>query len=529
MTATSDRTAFRRRSLAPTVRVLGNLSHFCALLLAALALVAPARADDIGATARGVVRVVTIAMVDGEVVGFGHGSGFAIAPNRIVTNAHVVELAKRYPDNVVVGIVPSEGSKSYEGKVIALDATRDLAIIDFSGARLPPVAIYSGPVDEGSAVTALGYPGNVDLATAQSATDYIHPLTPIRTGGVFSGRRLMSGVQVLLHTAGIARGNSGGPLLDPCGRVLGVNSAITHSEEGDTSFGFAIADSELTAFLAAAKQPYSAVGLPCTSLADTLKRDSDADAQASAQADAMKRDAAVKAAAAHEAALAKARADVENNREDVMALAAVLLVLGALAIGGAGLLEVRNQRRWAIGVGAGGLLLMVAAAIVFFNRPTGDPVLAPETVATATPTPLAGEPATGKLVCSVVPERSRIVSSSTDPVKLDWGQDGCMNGRTQYAEDGTKWDRFLVPNEEQTASLLQFDPATKSYTALRYFLGADQMDALRKIRSQIPLKACSADPAARAALATQQGAIRAALPSAPNEKIVYRCTADPTP
>ncbi|MDT9121174.1 hypothetical protein RSW84_27405, partial [Escherichia coli] len=70
---------------------------------------AAARADDIAATARGVVRVVTIAMVDDQVAGFGHGSGFAVAPNRIVTNAHVVELAERYPDNVVVGVVPSEG------------------------------------------------------------------------------------------------------------------------------------------------------------------------------------------------------------------------------------------------------------------------------------------------------------------------------------------------------------------------------------------------------------------------------------
>jgi hypothetical protein len=165
---------------------------------------------------------------------------------------------------------------------------------------------------------------------------------------------------------------------------------------------------------------------------------------------------------------------------------------------------------------------------VFFNRPTGDPVLPPDSTPLATPTPLA-QAASGKLLCSVVPERSRIVSSSTDPVKLDWGKDGCMNGRTQYAENGTRWDRVLVPSEEQTVSLLQFDPATGSYTALRYFLGADQMDAVRKIRAQVPLKACAADPAARASLATQQAAVRAALPASPNEKIVYRCTADTTP
>lgn len=91
-------------------------------LLLLLGFTAPARADDISASARGVVRVVTIAVVDDEVVGFGHGSGFAVAPNRIVTNAHVVELAARYPDNVVIGVVPSEGDKSYQAR--SLPSTR---------------------------------------------------------------------------------------------------------------------------------------------------------------------------------------------------------------------------------------------------------------------------------------------------------------------------------------------------------------------------------------------------------------------
>ncbi|MGO7251469.1 trypsin-like peptidase domain-containing protein, partial [Rhizobium brockwellii] len=131
---------------------------------------------------------------------------FAVAPNRIVTNAHVVELAERYPDNVVIGVVPSEGSKSYQGRVIAYDARRDLALIEVSEARLPPVALFTGPVTEGDQVIALGYPGNVDLATAQSAADYIRPLSPVRSQGVASGRRALTGIEVLLHTASIARG-----------------------------------------------------------------------------------------------------------------------------------------------------------------------------------------------------------------------------------------------------------------------------------------------------------------------------------
>ena len=73
------------------------------LLLALIALPAPARADDIAATGRGVVRVVLIASVNGRVVGYSHGSGVAVAPDRVVTNAHVVELSQRFPDNVTIG------------------------------------------------------------------------------------------------------------------------------------------------------------------------------------------------------------------------------------------------------------------------------------------------------------------------------------------------------------------------------------------------------------------------------------------
>ena len=489
----------------------------------------PARADDISATARGVVRVVTIAIVDDEVVGFGHGSGFAVAPNRIVTNAHVVDLAARYPGNVVVGIVPSEGSKSYQGRIIAVDKEHDLALIEITGTRLPTIALYTGPIDEGSSVTALGYPGNVDLATAKSAADYIHPLSPVRSGGEFSGRRQMSGTDVLLHTAGIARGNSGGPLLDPCGRVIGVNSAITRGEEGDASFGFAIADSELAAFLTRAKQPYASVGTPCTSIADLDKVSAAADAEASASADASKREAAGKALLAREAALNTARDAADRHRENVMAIATLLLVLGAMGVGAGGLLDAQAMRREAIWAWAAGGLVMLGAVVLFVLRPTGAPVLPEATVAAATPAaaPVSSTAPLGKMVCSFVPARSRVVSSPTTDVKIDWGKAGCMNGRTQYAENGSKWDRILVPSEEQTVSVLQFDPAAKSYTTSRYFLAAEQMEGLRKIRAQVTIKACSPDEAGRANLGTQQAAIRTGLPPQPNERIVYSCSPAP--
>ena len=498
------------------------------LLMLGVMHAAPARADDIAAASRSVVRVVTIAIVDQEVVGFGHGSGFAVGPNRIVTNAHVVELAEKYPDNVVIGVVPSEGSKSYQGRVVAIDTQKDLALIEITGASLPPATLYTGQMEDDAAIVSLGYPGNVDLATAQSAADYIKPLAPVRSDGSLSAARAVNGVPVLLHTASIARGNSGGPALDRCGRVVGVNSAISKGEDGDANFAFAIADPALLDFLRQAKQQVATVTNPCMSLEARMSADQAADAAAAEAASASQRDAAAKAQAAHNQALEEARDRAERNAENFMAIAALLLVLGALAVGGGGLLYNRgkpNEAKWAA---IGGGVMMVLAIIVFLLRPSDKPVMPKGfDVPEATPTPIAEQPL-GKMQCTFVPDRSRVTVSSPQDVQLDWGADGCMNEKTQYADDTGKWTRVLIPNTEETATVLTFDPRTKTYTSLRYFLSADQMDALRKTRSsQSPVKQCTADEKARADLATQQQAIRAALPPAYSEKLVYTCAPAP--
>ncbi len=491
------------------------------LALIALCLAHPAHADDISAAGRGVVRIVTIAVADDEVVGFGHGSGFAVAPNRIVTNAHVVELAARYPGNVVIGVVPSEGDKAVQGRLIAVDPDRDLALIEVSGIRLAPLTLYNGPANEGEMLIALGYPGNVDLATARSAADFITPLTPVRSQGVFSGRRALAGTDVLLHTANIARGNSGGPLLDRCGRVIGVNSAVTRGEDGDSSFGFAVAGNELAVFLRASGQAAAAVGLPCTSIEDRLAADLAAEQDAKGAADAAAQAAAARARETRDAQLMEARAANEVTRENYMAGAAVLLVLGALAIGGAGLLASRRdaRARWVAGTG---VLLMLGAIGVFLARPDFDP----DGIDDANSADRSTSEFTGRMTCTIDPARSRVTVSATQDTILDWRGDGCMNGRTQYAEDGRGgWARILVPDEEATVSILAYQPATRTYINTRYLLGDATMTEARRLRKGVAIKACSTDGAARANLAGQQAAIRAALPPLPNEKLVYACKA----
>ncbi len=496
------------------------MSRLIFIVLLMLAGTTAARADDISAAGRGVVRIVTIASADGEVVGFGHGSGFAVAPNRILTNAHVVELAARYPDNVVIGVVPSEGDKSYQGKLIAYDAQRDLALIEFTGTRLPPLTFFAAAPTDGEAVIALGYPGNVDVATAQSAADFIKPLSPVRSQGGFAGTRRLEGVSVLLHTAGIARGNSGGPLLDTCGRVIGANSAITKAEEGDSSFGFAIADSEIAAFLKEAKQSYPQTTAGCVSADERLRQGQDMQLRSAEERADDAQAMATRQAELHAAALVKAQLTAQHKRENVIAIAAVLLVMGALAIGGAGLLESRRQRKGAIWAAAGGAALIIGSAIVFLTRPYGEVTVA-DTVPVTAP---ATQATFGKMLCRIAPDRSRINLSNPQDVTLDWQPDGCMNGKTQYAENGAKWERILVPNDEQTVSVLEYDLASRSYTESRYLLTAAQMAKARALRGAVKQKACTSDEADRQLLARQQTAIRDALPARPDEWLAYDCT-----
>lgn len=499
------------------------MTRLLALLIALFALTLPARAaDDISAASRSVVRVVTVAMVDGEVVGFGHGSGIAISPTRIVTNAHVVESAVQYPNNVALGVVPSEGQKSFAAKLIAIDKARDLALLEITEARLPAAAVYTGPLESGADVVALGYPGNVDLATARSANDYITPRTPTRSEGNLSNTQSVDGVAMQIHTAKISRGNSGGPLVDACGRIAGINTAITRADDGDSPFAFAISARELTRFLADANQQYASVGTPCLSLAEADARDRaamDAEARASAEANAAKN-----AAAELDRNLKQARAEEEAlaARENRIALAGVFFVIGALAAG-AGLLfySQQNMRNAKIAGGAGAAL-MIGAAVLFVTRPDARAEIA----ADSAPPPTAAEPrlAAGNLLCTIRPDRSRITVSATTDVPISIGKDGCVNGRTQYTR-GTddRWQRILVPNDEPTVTVASIDAAGRDYRVERYLLDAETMTKARETRAGVALKSCTANPDELAGLAAQQDAIRSALPASPNERLVYRC------
>ena len=248
----------------------GRLARGLALLWLMLLVPGAAQADpaDIDAAARGVVRVVIVEISGDEVIPISHGTGFAVGPERVVTNAHVVAEA-REDDELAIGIVPSDGTSAVYGRLVNVSQRNDLALIaTTSPMRLSPLTISGNAAADSGSVTAVGYPMNVDRAQGLSMSDIFRAQPPVKSTGALAGRRPTRDFDSLLHTAPIARGSSGGPLLDECGRVIGVNSFGAESSGAEAEFYFAVSARELLTFLRANDVTPQVNGMPCRSLAD---------------------------------------------------------------------------------------------------------------------------------------------------------------------------------------------------------------------------------------------------------------------
>jgi hypothetical protein len=512
-----------------------------ALLALLLALIAPgaARADtqDIAAASRSVVRVALVA-TDGDSAYFvGHGSGVVVAPGKVLTNAHVVELTRSEP-NIVLGIIPSEGTKSYGGRVVAFSPGNDLALIAIDpNANVPVATFFVGVPTDGQQVTAIGYPGSVDRAQGMNLEDIIHPMSAVRTNGTVSAGRASKQFDTVLHTAPLASGNSGGPLVDDCGRVLGVNSFGSVSDGNDAEYGFAVSGREIAAFLLKAGVQMQRTIEPCKSLAQIEAAQQIADEQAKAQA---AQRASREAIAARESEIAereRAQQIVIARRENMMALAALLLAGAALAGAGAILSASRaGKRRILLEVFAG--LLLVGAVLTFLLRPGFDAVegeagnasnVAESNAAEAEMAAADGAASVGDNLCRIDPALSRVTVSDTADVPLRWSGEGCIDGRTQMVRDGAGWKRILVPETEATIAVHRFDPATRRYQSDHYLVGADIAEQARTLRGALTWSGCTADPGRLAELARLQGEIAALLPPQPNERLVYRCASGAPP
>ncbi len=188
--------------------------------------------DGIPADAAARVTASTV-LVEGQACDrIQEGTGFVAGTNLIVTNAHVVAGESRTH-------VVTSGGRRLDADVVAFDPNRDLAVLRVPGLDLPALAEGEGRVDDRGAL--FGHPGGGPL---RQAPVRIAEQIVARGTDIYRSTPTERGVFVL--AAVTAPGDSGGPVVDVAGRVVGVMFAYDISRE---TTAYALTRTELDAVL----------------------------------------------------------------------------------------------------------------------------------------------------------------------------------------------------------------------------------------------------------------------------------------
>lgn len=182
-----------------------------------------------------VVRISGTALVCGQ---NQTGSGFAVAPDRVITNAHVVSGLTEPSVESVDGAV-------HAGRVVHFDAARDVAVIAVDGADLPDLETGAQLEDQESGYI-MGYPAGgpfqMDPALVQARGE-------VTVNNIYGAEPGLLDIYQL--NADVQQGSSGGPLLTEEGEVAGI---VFARATGDVEVGYAITGEEAEQALTGAEQ-----------------------------------------------------------------------------------------------------------------------------------------------------------------------------------------------------------------------------------------------------------------------------------
>ena len=163
----------------------------------------------------------------------GSGSGFIVSPQgHVLTNAHVIDKA------AWLNVVFPDGRRSTP-TIVASDSAQDIALLIVETGRTLPALPLGRSVRQGEEVLALGFP--MGLEGDMTATK-----------GIISALRTSRGASYVQTDAALNPGNSGGPLVNTRGEVVGMNTSVFRGPEGIPAaegIGFAIGAETLSNYL----------------------------------------------------------------------------------------------------------------------------------------------------------------------------------------------------------------------------------------------------------------------------------------
>jgi putative serine protease PepD len=205
--------------------------------------------------------VVTIKVTTSQ--GQALGSGFVIdSQGHIVTNDHVVDGASS------ISVEFADGS-TYDAELVGTDASTDIGVIkvDAPSSELTPLQLGdSSAVQVGDEVVAIGSPLGLNETVTSGIVSALN--RTITSPNNFS---INDAIQT---DAAINHGNSGGPLLDLQGQVIGINSQIESDSGGNDGIGFAVpsntVESVVSQLLATGKVEHAYLGVGIATITDAL-------------------------------------------------------------------------------------------------------------------------------------------------------------------------------------------------------------------------------------------------------------------
>src|SRR5450830_450563 len=166
------------------------------------------------------------------------GSGFVVSDQGyILTNAHVVSSNGQKADSVTV-VFKGTGSTTtrVKAQIAGIDETSDVALLKVDPVQAPKLVVLplgdSSKVEAGEAVVAIGNPLGYDFSVTSGIVSATNRNLQSPNGSV-----IPNGIQT---DAAINEGNSGGPLIDSSGKVIGINEQIASQSGGNQGLGFAV-------------------------------------------------------------------------------------------------------------------------------------------------------------------------------------------------------------------------------------------------------------------------------------------------
>ncbi len=519
--------------------------------------------DPLDQAERSVVRVVAISVDENdEIKDVSMGSGFAVADGKVVTNNHVIEGEPGTTLHLFIIPERDSGGKAEPVTLERTDTSADLALINAPQLHAPPLKIAIPLPEKNATVHALGYPGITDEMRNLPVEQILSPAEPYVTQGSIAllSKTAPGGGQyeTIFHTAAISSGNSGGPLLDECGRVIGVNAwtdtgrvnadGSVSAPEGQSA---AIRSTVLAQFLA--PDGVATDQTPCVPPIDAA-----VEARLSAEDAAIAREASLRADA--EAKLVQATERDQNI--EVFGLA----ILGAAVAGLAAFLIIQSQRRgpppapaapapFPVGgtpshaprpggvalpvliVGVAGAIVIVAAiAFVVVEFARHGPPAQPASGAASSLAIVAGPPASSAsgqppvqpgaplIHCSLASATGLPFSPDSIAFSFDSPR-ACVDGRTGYAKAADGYVRYVVSGMEPLMVRNTISADLRQFTQESFTLSPDLWVRWRQaVSAQRKCDAPIADAASLSAPGSPLAEVLSQTPPQPTTIKHWTCT-----